>query len=924
MGMTAWKSFGATLSVALLGVLGGGCGGGGAARSSTPPITVPPAADAPWEVRALFAYDPLSLWDVDGEGVRFVTEGMRVRLEGDDVHFAVEHVFDPLECGERVGDGYVFITVDGAIYSAEEFLGPLTLRRPGGARVTSCLVTRGVMVVEEGRNDLLFVGPEGETWRLPDALRGHVVDAAFRDLRHGIVVVPPGVALLTRDNVTYAPIDLGGRSVLSAWPEAERWVVETADGWFAVSDAGEATALAGRPAPTRDTVSDALLDRVLAAAQARQPMAFSGSLPGPDGRLLLHVADDDDDAETVPAQNTVTWSPTRGFETLEAPGEECETRSWGGRALAHCLDAIHVQDDAGGWRQLAGRDDVQLVAAADGSTLATLDACDAEGGRAAQLTCERTLGVYDGQRWRTRTLDQRVTLLDVHGPHVLVEARRTRDLQLLSVDSAGGDRTLSLPGFTRLFLRFDAGGGLFGSAWGTPSDGETPVIPVYAPPGEPLAEVTLPEGAFGFRMADGRHGIALGETLDKVWVTTDGARSWERLTLPGTGDVAGVELPVSRGGSSPALQCGALACRVLDTWVWAAPSVLSSMEHATVVHVPPREGGSGEWLAWRPAAVTAQPVVQCDVPPFEEGAWTPWVQRVTGSLGLDGERLGWAFQEQGRAFEGVSGDLSSAPIGADDLREGVMEPLLLSARFALFDHCTQPRDSEEPDPDLECGALRVVRAGGQPEPLQLPVGDGLPTHFVAAHPLPRGHYATHFIVRRGDRTAYDIVAELDADGTIVGSRVLVFPPHGHVRWLAVRGAVAGLVAGGPGRPELNFHPVDGSAAVAITPPGSAVTRVCSRAGGGVSVVANDAALGPRVETAGEESRFYVPVLRLDGEATCLLGFQARPASTWSDEPSETTPRWLDFELQRGALRVRVIEAERDPSAFGTCSPPTPP
>ncbi|MBK7156842.1 MAG: hypothetical protein IPH72_34615 [Sandaracinaceae bacterium] len=88
-----------------------------------------------------------------------------------------------------------------------------------------------------------------------------------------------------------------------------------------------------------------------------------------------------------------------------------------------------------------------------------------------------------------------------------------------------------------------------GSAWGTPSDGETPVIPVYAPPGEPLAEVTLPEGAFGFRMADGRHGIALGETLDKVWVSTDGARSWERLTLPGTGDVAGVELPVSRGGS---------------------------------------------------------------------------------------------------------------------------------------------------------------------------------------------------------------------------------------------------------------------------------------------------------------------------------------------------------------------------------------
>lgn len=132
---------------------------------------------------------------------------------------------------------------------------------------------------------------------------------------------------------------------------------------------------------------------------------------------------------------------------------------------------------------------------------------------------------------------------------MLVEARRTRDLQLLSVDSAGGDRTLSLPGFTRLFLRFDAGGGLFGIGVGHPSDGETPVIPVYAPPGEPLAEVTLPEGAFGFRMADGRHGIALGETLDKVWVSTDGARSWERLTL--------LEPATWRGWSCPSAVVGA-------------------------------------------------------------------------------------------------------------------------------------------------------------------------------------------------------------------------------------------------------------------------------------------------------------------------------------------------------------------------------
>ena len=924
--MTVFDSLRTGLAVALFSVVGASCGGGGPRGAGAPPVSVPPTAVAPWEVRALFSYGQRDLIDVDGEGVRFVADGMRVQLEGDRVRFAAEHVFDAFRCSARVGSGYVFMTESGALYTATDFLGPLALRRASGTQVTSCLVSRGVMVVKEGHNDLLFVGHEGETWRLPDALRGQVVDAAFRDLRHGIVIVAPGVALLTRDNVTYAPIDFGGRTALRVRPEAERWVLQTADAWFAVSETGEATELAEPPEVANAAPSDEVLDRVLAAAQARQPVAFTDTLPGPEGRLLVRLAEDDDEGEPVDV-STATWSPAAGLLPVHAPRTDCEVLEWGGRALAHCPDGIHVQDGAAGWRSLGESVDARIVAAADGSTFATLDECEGEHRQAAQLTCERTLRVHDGEGWRTRVLDERVELLDVHGRHVLVRTRRARTLRVLSMDSAAGDRTLSMPApFERLFLRFDAGGGVWGSAWGATEDGVTPTIAVYAPPGEPLAEVILPDDAFGFEMADGLHGMAVGDALDEVWVTTDGARSWERLTLPGVGELAALELPVNhRGGSSPVLQCGALGCRVHYTWFWGAPSVLAHMDRTSVIHVPRGEAEPGEPLAWSRASVSPTPVVECQLPSYgDEREWSASVQRTTGFLGLEGEQLRWTFHAGGRVFEAASGDLSSAPISAEELSYGVMEPLLLTPRFALFDHETQPMDSEEPDPDLVAGALRRVPAGGVPEPLELPVPEELPTHFAAALPLAGGRSGIHFVAMRGERMAYDIVAELDQDGAVVRTRVFVLPAQGHVRWLAVRGAVPGLLVGGPGRAELLFHPVDGAVATAVVPPESAVVRLCDRAGGGIRVVANDVPLGPSLRTGAEESRFYSPVLRLDGDATCVLGFQPRTAPSWTFEPSETVPRWLTFEAQRGALRVRVVEPGRAPTAPVTCTAPAAP
>ncbi|MBK6812546.1 MAG: hypothetical protein IPL19_08815 [Sandaracinaceae bacterium] len=90
--MTVFHSLRTGLAVALFSVVGGSCGGGGPRGAGTPPVSVPPNSDAPWQVRALFSYGQRDLVDVDGEGVRFVADGMRVQLEGDRVRFAVEHV----------------------------------------------------------------------------------------------------------------------------------------------------------------------------------------------------------------------------------------------------------------------------------------------------------------------------------------------------------------------------------------------------------------------------------------------------------------------------------------------------------------------------------------------------------------------------------------------------------------------------------------------------------------------------------------------------------------------------------------------------------------------------------------------------------------------------------------------------------------
>lgn len=921
--MTSRSSLRAAAVGVVIGVFGCGCGGGGTPETSTPARVAPPMADPPWEVRALFGFGEQGIDAVDGEEDHFIADGMRVALEGDEVRFAADHSFDPFTCSAHLEDGYVFLTRDGALYTASEFMGPLTAHGAPGQSAMSCLISRGVMVAKLGGNDLLFVGSDGDSWHLPEAMRGNVVDAAFRGPRSGIVIVSPGVALLTRDNVTYAPIDLGGRTAVSTWPEAERWLVLTSDGWFSVSDAGVPTLLDAAPVRTRREVPDEVFERIDRAARARQPVAFSDSLPGPDGRVLVYL-----DPDYVEDENALplleTWSPTTGLRSVHRPGEGCEIRAWGGRALANCPDALLVQERTG-WRHLTESNGGRVVLSRDGSTLATLDDCDPERGDADAGTCGRTLRVHDGERWRSRTLDARVALLDVHGSHALVQEERGRAVRVVSVESAADDRTLTMPApFATLFVRFDAGGGIFGSAWGQMRDGVTPTIAVYGPPNEPLAEVTLPADAFGFEMADARHGMAVGDSLDEVWVTTDGARTWQPLVLPVAGDASEVELPVNaRGGSSPVLQCSAVACRVHYAWLWGAPAATAGLDPAGRLVIAP-EPAEAAALTWTPPAPTGPSrAVECNVPASGDGEGSDRAQRSTGSLTVRGDQLRWAFHENGRTFEAVSADLSSAPISTDELVNGVLEPLLVTPRFALFDHCTQPMDSDEPDPDYEC-SLRQVRSNAEPAPFLVPIPDLRDddvTSLLATYPLPRGRTANHVGVSRGDHRIRDVVVELDADGDVVRSRLFVVPRFGHVGWLAVRGSTPGLLLGGPGRSELRFHGIDGSAAVSVALPGEAPVRLCPRSGAGVSVVATDASFGPRLHTGTDEPYAYVPVVRLAGEASCLLGYQPRPTWSFSDYPSVIASRWLGFDVARGVLRARSVQPGTGASEPVACSPP---
>ncbi|HWB73781.1 MAG TPA: PDZ domain-containing protein [Nannocystaceae bacterium] len=91
---------------------------------------------------------------------------------------------------------------------------------------------------------------------------------------------------------------------------------------------------------------------------------------------------------------------------------------------------------------------------------------------------------------------------------------------------------------------------------------------VIGPPLGELSRHAVPEGTTKLAMASATHGIAAGRDATQIWVTTDGAQSWERLDVPIVGERASVYL---HGDAV----CSNVMCRV-GQLAWVDSAALGS------------------------------------------------------------------------------------------------------------------------------------------------------------------------------------------------------------------------------------------------------------------------------------------------------------------------------------------------------------
>lgn len=100
-------------------------------------------------------------------------------------------------------------------------------------------------------------------------------------------------------------------------------------------------------------------------------------------------------------------------------------------------------------------------------------------------------------------------------------------------------------------------------------DGSDRRVLYFGRMGTRLREYALPEGARDAAFADATHAIAAGDTFDQVWVSHDGAVTWERAAYPVDGSTGGLSLAsAGRGAPMPWVECSPSYCRAGDRVVW--------------------------------------------------------------------------------------------------------------------------------------------------------------------------------------------------------------------------------------------------------------------------------------------------------------------------------------------------------------------
>jgi hypothetical protein len=530
---------------------------------------------------------------------------------------------------------------------------------------------------------------------------------------------------------------------------------------------------------------------------------------------------------------------------VELPSRRCTLTTWGAKFLASCYlpeDGAHglfVTDGERPFTELrrGTLDAGGFAAAKDGGVIAIDGACENVERERDEAT---PVCVYDGGTWHTRALPGRAVLLDASGDALLYRRMSMRftdphnslgELRVLrNADNDADGRAIQLdtPGAVLVSASFASGGVLAGIA----VRGNERFVAIGTPD-RPLALRALPSSAERVAFADPTRGIASGRDLSHVWVTTDGARTWSRLSPPIDGDASGVALaleePRDVPGARSSVECDPTTCVVGERLVWSAPvagfvpppNPLRIQGAATAptdsardpVAVPaPDNSAAGLWQCEPriPARPTVRPSSPNTRPLGGEGWIEPHITAAHDALAGRYAFVWGGFDDRGRFRTSARPtELPAVAFATTTPDDFHIMPRLVTRSLAIVERCAQVSYA------TQCELLAVPR-GGAPRILgtERALLEADPPHVSlrSVLPLPDGGALVQIAPTADDDfglTRVDLVLRLSPRGEIVARRSFAWGRAPAARLLARTHDAVGLaVATLPDTRSLTFYTLD--------------------------------------------------------------------------------------------------------------------
>jgi len=619
----------------------------------------------------------------------------------------------------EASEPWLFVTEDGAAWSARTFDGPLRrLPNEAGARVSALSSdSHGAIALSTEDKSVFFATSDGVA-RAPESLRGPVIAAAFSSADRGWIIEQPGRLFEVRDRGrTLVDRSLTGEAALDVWASPERSLIRAPTAWLTLAQdqrwrAAPEPLRPERWRPVTDSLANSIaLSAALEPTRGRALALSLGAVALSDGSLAMF-----DRAR----EGEVVFLRAESVRRVTAPCSKAVLHAFGERVVLECGDEdsglarFFVGSERGFEPLGAPREPLGSLQASnvhiapDGSAIVIEQGCS---GASKDLVTSRAgvLCVLDhGHSPRPVVVPTTVSRVRaVRASRVLFDqgsllAGMSRDLQLADLSSLSPIAVEHSASWTHATL--DAEGAVIAALPGQRSF-------VRAAPGRPHERRALPARDARVLSIDAQRLVAAAPP--DYWLSEDQGRSWTQLALAIDGaasiriDPRSIRARASSllGAASEADSCASYACVIGDglilaerSWLRAPPiqSARAGSQRVDVSPVDPQRGPDqrvffcGQLEALSRRSHTSARDERWGGAPGSRG----WIAVDEREQRL---RVRWVALERDRAVQRQSALSTLAPIepAQSAVTSGTSTPIdyrlrLATSAFALIERCAGP------------------------------------------------------------------------------------------------------------------------------------------------------------------------------------------------------------------------------------------